>query len=433
VTAEVQPLVESVETSPRSLRAVLLDRAFPALRHRDFRLFFYGQLISLVGTWTQQVAQAWLVWTISHSPLMLGVITGLQSLPVLLFGLWGGVAADRIDKRLLLIGTQIASGLLALSLAVLSATGVVSAANPNFGLGLVGGIAFALGTVNAFDAPTRQAFVVELVGKKHLLNAISLNSSIFNGARILGPAMAGILIALVGVSICFYINAASFVPVIVGLYLIRRPRLAVTRARASVGRDLGEALTYAWREPAVRDLCLTVVTTSLLVFSYASILPAFADHVFHAGAGGFSTLTVAAGVGSLVGAFTLAVRSHRRQALGTWIVAGSIAYCVFIGLFALSPVLALAIPLLALGGFAGISYLARCNTALQVIVPDHLRGRVMAIYVLLLMGVAPVGAIQLGVLAHVVGPPRAVAIECAVAAALLLILHLRRPIVRQLD
>ena len=413
------------------MRAVVVDRAFPSLHHRNYRLFFYGQLVSLIGTWTQQVAQGWLVWTISHSPLMLGLVTGAQSLPVLLFGLWGGVAADRVPKRRLLLLTQATAMLLAAVLAALTWTAVVSARNPTTSLVIVGIVAFALGTVNAFDAPARQAFVVELVGKKHLMNAISLNSSIFNGARIFGPAIAGVLIATVGVPACFAINAASFVPVIFSLSLIRTgPAAAAVVGHGTILGNLWESLRHAWREPLIRDLYLTVAAVSLLVFSYSSMLPLFADQVLHSGAGGYSLLSVAGGAGAVTAALSLAVVRERRHRRGNWIVSGAVLQCLGVVAFALSRNLWLSAACLALVGFFGISFLARTNTALQTAVPDELRGRVMSIYILLLMGVAPIGAVQLGATAHVFGAPTALAAESLLAAVLIAVLHAARGTVR---
>ncbi|MEA2684243.1 MAG: hypothetical protein QOK05_2571 [Chloroflexota bacterium] len=406
------------------MRAIVLHRAFPALRHRNYRLFFSGQLISLIGTWTQQVAQGWLVWTISHSPLMLGLITGMQSLPVLLFGLWGGVAADRMPKRRLILGTQAVAMTLALLLSLLTFSGLVGASNPTFSLVVVAAFAFGLGTVNAFDAPARQAFVVELVGKKHLLNAISLNSSIFNGARIVGPALAGVMIKFVGIPACFLINGLSFVPVIVGLYLIKvRPQAVAVVSRGGLMGNLRESLAYVWRDPLIRGLYLTVVTISVLVFSYATMLPYFADSVLHSGAAGYSVLSVSAGLGALVAALSLAVIHERRRTRGAWIVLGAIGMSLAVAFFSLSTSLPLSALMLGLGGFSGIAFLARANTSLQTAVPDALRGRVMSVYILLLMGVAPIGAVQLGLVASVFGAQRALAGESVLAVVILVALH----------
>ena len=432
MTGHPQPISEQLPASPRSVRAIVVDRAFPALRHRNYRLFFFGQLISLVGTWTQQVAQAWLVWTISHSPLMLGVITAAQSLPVLVFGLWGGVAADRVPKRSLLLVTQGIAMVLAAILAALTYTGMVSARQPTLGLVTVGVMAFALGTVQAFDAPARQAFVVELVGKKHLLNAISLNSSIFNGARILGPAVAGVMIATVGIPACFAINSLSFLPVLASLYLVdSRPRAVTLQSRGSLLGNLTESLRFMWRHPLIRDLYLTVVVISLLVFSYSAMLPLFADQVLHGGAEMFSLLSISGGAGAVTAALSLAVVREQRRYRGRWIVLGSLVMSLGVAAFALSTNLVLSAVCLVVVGFAGISFLARANTALQTAVPDALRGRVMSVYILLLMGVAPVGAMQLGAVAHFLGAPRALAAESLIAVVLLTGLHASHRVVRE--
>lgn len=428
--AEATPIAEQVPASPRSMRAVVVDRAFPSLRHRNFRLFFFGQMVSLIGTWTQQVAQSWLVWTISHSPFMLGVFAGLQSLPVLVFGLYGGVLADRYPKRALLITTQVTAALLAFILATLTFTGAVGPGR-GYSLLVIGVLALGLGAVNAFDAPARQAFVVDLVGKKHLLNAISLNSSIFNGARIVGPAAAAILISTVGTAVCFYINALSFVPVIIGLYMIRTQQNSRPVRGGSIRANLNDAISYAWREPVVRDLFITVVVVSLLVFSYISLLPAFADAVLHTGAAGLGILTTANGAGALVAAFSLAVSGDARRSRGFRIVWSAVLYCALISAFAVSSFLPLSLALLGAAGWAGIAFLARANTALQSAVPDEMRGRVMSIYILILMGLAPIGAVQLGLLAHALGAPRAVALEAALGGVIITVLHVLRPNVRR--
>ncbi|GAC1581084.1 MAG: MFS transporter [Candidatus Dormibacteria bacterium] len=432
MTSQPQPLLEGLPASRRSLRAVVVDRAFPALHHRNYRLFFFGQLVSLVGTWTQQVAQAWLVWTISHSALMLGVVTGAQSLPILLFGLWGGVAADRVPKRTLLLVTQGVAMALAAVLAFLTYTGVVNSRQPVLGLVIVGILAFGLGTVQAFDAPARQAFVVELVGKTHLLNAISLNSSIFNGARIVGPAIAGVLIATVGVPICFAINSLSFIPVMFCLYFIdARPRAVTLQGRGSLLGNLAESLRFMWGQPLIRDLYLTVVVTSLLVFSYSAMVPLFAGEVLHGDAGTYGLLSICGGAGAVTAALSLAIVGERRQHRGSWIVLGAIVMSLGVAVFALSTNLVVSALSLVVVGFAGIGFLARANTALQTAVPDELRGRVMSVYILLLLGVAPIGAVQLGALAHFLGASRALASESVVAVLLLVLLHTTRRSVRE--
>ena len=425
MSAAAPPTIDGLPASPESLRQTVFQRAFPALHHRNYQLYFYGQLVSLVGSWAQIVGQSWLVWTITHSALMLGVIAGVQSLPILLFSLYGGAVTDRVSRRTLLIVTQASAAGLALTLAVLVTASLVGAANP-YSIYVIGALAFALGTVNAFDAPARQAFVIELVGRRHLLNAISLNSSVFNAARIVGPAVAGLLIRYVGIGICFYINAASFIPVIAALFMIRVPRVTRVSTGSSLLANVREGLSYAMSEPVVRDIYLTVIILSVLVMSYISILPVFADQVLHAGAAGYSALTVANGVGALVAALTLAVRRGGAHSRGWWIVFGSISYALLVGAFGLSTSLPLSMLLLFVGGWAGVGFLARANTAIQVAVPEEMRGRVMSIYIFVLMGVSPIAAVQLGVLAHLVGAPLAVASEGIVSAVLIGLLHNRR-------
>lgn len=431
VNLEVEAPTADLPASPKDGHGGLLGRTLPALRHRDFRLYFGGQLVSLTGTWTQQVAQGWLVWTLSHSAFMLGVVAGLQSLPVLVLGVGGGVVADRLPRRLVLIGTQVASLAIAAALAILTATGLVAPGH-EYSLAVVGVLALALGVVNAIDAPTRQAFVVELVARNHLLNAISLNAGAFNGARIFGPAVAGVLISLVGVPICFALNAVSFLPVIASLWLIRPPATArkASERRGSVLAEARAAVAFAWRHPLIRDLYLTVLGLSV-VLAFASLLPIFADDVLHSGAGGYSLLSLAGGAGSVLGAAALALTGERRGRHGPWIVYGTIAYCVLTLAFALSRSMALSFALLTVVGFAGMVSMARANTALQLAVPDEIRGGVMSIYVLLLMGLAPVAAVQLGLVAQLTGAPTAVAVESGLCALFVAGLHYLRREVRE--
>ena len=356
-----------------------------ALRHRDFRLFWSGQLVSLVGTWMQSVAQAWLVLQLTDSPFRLGLVSTLQFLPILLFSLVTGAAADRFPKRRMLLGTQTALALQALTLAALVFAGQVRYWH-------VAVLALLYGCANVLDIPTRQSFVVELVGREDLVNAIALNSAAFNTARIVGPAAAGLLIGRFGVGPAFLLNGLSFLVVIGALAAVRAEGRPRPRPPGGVLAEVGEGLRYALATPRVAMVLGLVLTMSVCVFNFNVSVPLFARNVLGAGAEGFGFLMSAVGFGAVTGALSLA-------AIG---VAAVIA-CT--GLVALATVgrFGAAVPLLFVIGFGAIIFMAGCNTTLQLGAPDELRGRVMGLYALMFGGSTPIGSFLVGSLAEVAG------------------------------
>ena len=285
-----------------------MTRGFIALRHRNFRLFFWGQLISLIGTWMQTLGQQWLVYVLTGSALNLGIVSAFQYLPVLLFSLPGGVIVDRFPKRTLIIGTQSASLVLALALGVLTGTHVVQ-------LWHVYLLAFLLGTVNAFDMPARQAFVVEMVGREDLMNAIALNASIFNGSRVVGPAIGAFIITVVGIAGCFFLNALSFVAVIIGLFLMRLPPAAAKRpAQSKTLAQIGEGLRYIRSDRRVLLVLLLVSFISVSAIpAYTTLMPVVADQILHVGVAGLGTLTSFLALGSVTAAVGLAYTNTPEQ------------------------------------------------------------------------------------------------------------------------
>jgi len=301
---------------------------FRALRHRNFRLFFGGQLVSLVGTWMQSVAQSWLVYRLTGSPLLLGLVGFASQAPIFFLATVGGAVADRRSRRDLLLVTQAISMLLAFVLAALTLTGVVRAWE-------VFVLAASLGVVNAFDIPTRQAFVVEMVGRQDLPNAIALNSSMFNGARILGPSVAGVLVAAIGEGWCFFVNGVSFVAVIAALAAIRVParEIAVTTSRAVA--HAAEGFRFVWRTTPVRAILLLLAVTSITGMPYAVLMPIFADRVLHAGPRGLGMLMGASGVGALAGALALASRESIRG-LGRWVAVSAATFALSVSSAAFS-------------------------------------------------------------------------------------------------
>jgi MFS family permease len=384
-----------------------------ALRHRNFQLFFSGQLISLIGTWMQTTAQAWLVYRITGSSLKLGAVGFASQFPVFLVAPLGGIVADRFNRRKVVIGTQIASMVLALVLAFLTLTGRVQVWH-------IFVLAASLGVVNAFDIPGRQAFLVDMVGKEDLMNAIALNSSMFNGARIIGPAIAGILVAKIGEGWCFFGNGLSYVAVIIGLLMMRVERPARRAFTASPWTHLLEGFRFVRHTAPIRAILLLLGLVSLVAMPYSILMPIFADKILHGGARGLGILMGATGVGALFGALTLASRSGV-HGLGRWVAFSCAGFGVSLILFSWSRNFWLSAALLLPVGFGMMLQMSSSNTLIQAMVPDHLRGRVMAVYSMMFMGMAPFGALLGGALADRLGAPVTVtmgAVACLGGATL---------------
>jgi MFS family permease len=395
-----EPLLEQ-KSQQQQVKGLL--RTFVALRHRNFRLFWFGQLISLTGTWMQSIGQAWLILELTHSAWLLGVLGALQFLPVMLLSLFGGVLADRLPKRKVLLFTQSFAMLQATMLWILVATGHIQ-------IWEVLVLAGLLGLTNSLDMPTRQAFVVEMVGREDLPNAIALNSSLFNMARVVGPGLGGLIIAFLGVAPLFLLNAISFIAVIIGLALIRMNDLYALAKRStsraetskqSTMQSLREGLTYVARTPSVLLVIAVIGIISLFGINFNVILPLFATDVLHSGALGFGFLSAAFGLGSLFSALWLAW-GNRRPSI-QHLLTGALAFSVLEIFFALSHLYVLSIVLIAAVGFAQIVFSATANTALQTVTPDYLRGRVMSVYMVVFAGSVPLGNLFTGGLAHLYG------------------------------
>ncbi|MGC2368370.1 MAG: MFS transporter, partial [Candidatus Sulfotelmatobacter sp.] len=368
--------------------------ALRALRHRNFQLFFSGQLISLIGTWMQSVAQSWLVYRLTGSALLLGSVGFASQIPVFLFAPLGGITADRFNRRHIVIGTQVASMVLAFILAALTLLHKVQVWH-------VFVLAALLGVVNAFDIPGRQSFLVDMVGKEDLMNAIALNSSMFNGARVIGPAIAGILVAKIGEGWCFFANAVSYIAVIIGLLMMKvqsRPRASM----ASPFEHMMEGFRFVNHTAPIRALLLLLGLVSLVGMPYVVLMPIFADKILHGGAQGLGILMGATGVGALLGALTLAFREGVKG-LGRWVALCCAGFGASLVVFALSHNFWISVILLLPVGYTMMLQMACSNTLIQVMVPDALRGRVMAVYSMMFMGMAPIGALLGGVLADRLG------------------------------
>lgn len=393
--------IEAPAASPRAGRWLGgLARGFHALEVRNYRLFWIGQLISQTGSWMQRTAQDWLVLQLTHSPFALGLVTALQFLPVLLLSLIGGVITDRWPKHRLVIITQVAALIQAAIFAAMVASGAIQ-------LWHVYVLALLQGVITAIDNPVRQSFVVELVGREHLVNAVALNSMLFNGARIVGPALAGIMIArasstLTGIALVLFVNAISFVAVLVGL--LRMDSSALSPAPAApagkMAQRLVEGLAYVWRTPAVLLIMIVVAAIGTFGYNFSVVLPLLAGFVLHTDAAGFGGLSAFLGFGSLVGALSTA---YTRQVTMRRLILGSTVFSLLLGAVAISTSFAISGVLLVALGFAGILFSTSANTLLQLSVPDALRGRVLSLYMLLFAGSTPIGGLLIGSLSNVIG------------------------------
>lgn len=426
--SELEPAVQLPDAPDRQTPVLGRGRAFAmgtfaALRHRNFRIFYGGQILSLVGTWMQSTAHGWLVLELTNSELLLGLVTAAGSLPILLLTLYAGVVADRRDKRAIILAAQCGSLVLALALALLTDTDRIT-------IGWILALVLLAGVANAFEIPTRQSFFAELVGKEDLTNAIALNSSAFNLTRIVGPALAGVLIGTAGIAACFYANAVSYVAVIAGLLAIRRPRMAVVRSTESVREKLAEGFRFVWNDRLARALVGLIAIASIFGFPYAMLLPVFARDVLHAGAPGLGWLLSATGVGSLTGGITVAALAGRARR-GRLLLAAAAGFAVLVGAFSLSRSLPLSLLLLALAGFCIIPFTATVNALLQTLTPDSLRGRVMSVYVFMFLGMTPVGSLQAGAAARWIGAPAALTASSAIFLAAVLAAWAKVPELRE--
>ncbi len=402
-----------------------LGHTFTAFRYRNYRLWFFGQLFSLFGTWMQSTAQQYLVYELTRSEAFLGYVAVAALPPTLLFMLYAGVVADRVSRRALMIVTQTAMMLLALVLAALTGTGLI---RPWHILVL----AFLLGAANAFDTPARQAFILEMVDREDLTNAIALNGTMFNLSAVLGPALGGILYALVGPTWCFLFNGVSFLAVILALILMRDLKPQPLAPRVAAGKQLVEALRYVLHEPIVRTIFAVVGLISLFGISFATLLPAWAVDVLHGDAKTFGWLSAARAGGAVVSALLLASLGRfkfkgRLWTLGTWIIPPLLFSFAFVRSFGLS------LLLLAGVGFGTVLVFNLSNTLVQTLAPDALRGRVMGAYGLTFFGLTPLGGLLAGGAAEMLGAPPVVIIGAAICMAMAVALYAFVPRMRALE
>jgi MFS family permease len=398
-----------------TLRAAV-HQTFSSLRIRNYRLYFIAQLISVSGTWMQSVAQAWLVLHLTGSGFDLGIVVGLQFLPMLLFGPFGGLVADRVNKRHLLYFTQASGGLLALALGVLVVSHQVQ-------LWQVYLLASLLGVVNVFDNPARQTFVIEMVGRDDLPNAVSLNTVVMNASRVVGPAIGGVIITLFGLGICFFVNAVSYVAVLIGLSLMRSAELHPTEQVVRAKGQIREGFRYVWRTPSLRNTLLAIALIGVFAYNFTVTLALLAKVTFHGGAGAYSLLTACMGVGAVVGGL---IAAHRARPTPRLLQVLALVFGGLLASVALAPTLVTAAVLIVLMGAASIGFIATANASLQLSSDPAMRGRVMALYAMAFLGTTPIGAPLVGAVAQWTNPRVSLlcgAVATVVAAGLLMWRH----------
>lgn len=397
---------------------------FSSLSIKNFRIYWLGMFISLIGTWIQATAQSWLVFQLTNSAFLLGLVGFLSSIPIFLLSLFGGVVADRMNKKNILIFTQTSFMFLAFMLAVLTQLKLITPTQIML-------IALLNGAVMAFDAPTRQAVVVELVGKEHLLNAIALNSAAFNSSRIIGPALAAILVAGIGMSGCFYINGISFIAVIISLLLIKSYNGPETNNKAVMLKDLMEGLKFIQGNRIILVLISMVAITSLFGISYVIFMPIFANDVLRVGVKGLGMLMSSAGLGALVAALVLAYFTDLKHK-GRFLILSSIIFSFALILFSLSKTYLLSLIILVIVGWASVTAISLINTLLQTLVPDGLRGRVMSVFMFTFAGMMPFGNLIAGSMAHFWGITLTVLAGGIICAAFFIIINIFFPEIRNI-
>jgi len=372
-----------------------LKSMFRSLAHRNYRLFFIGQLISMIGTWMQTIAQSWLIYSLTHSATLLGITNFLSLIPALLISPYAGVIADHHNRRHILYVTQASSMVLALALGVLTLLNIVQVWQILI-------LAALLGIVNAFDIPARQAFIVEMVGETDLINAIALNSILTTGAKTIGPAVAGVLVAIVGEGYCFIGNGLSYIPVLICLYMMHLTHRKSLHRKASHVEHIVEGFLYVIHKPIIRALLLLLGLCSMVGLPYAVFMPVFADEILHGGPKGLGILMGLNGAGALIGALILSAKVGLRG-LGRLVATSCFVFGLSLMAFSLSRNFWVSGLLMVIVGFSMTLQFASINTLLQALVTDHVRGRVMSFYYMMFIGTTPFGSLIAGALAKPLG------------------------------
>jgi MFS family permease len=394
------------------------------MEHRNFRLYWFGQMISQTGNWMQLVAQGWLVYQLTDSPLMLGIVSVVGLLPVVPISLLAGVISDRFPRRKLIIGTEIVLMLQALALAWLTWQNTIQVWH-------VIALSFVLGAAASLEQPARLAFVVDITSEEDLTNAVALNASVYNIARVIGPVFAGLLMGAIGAAGCFLVNGLSYLPVILALLAIRISSRSRPVVKTNIGGSLMHGFGYMWRTQTLRSLMLLVAVSSFFALPYITLLPAFAEEVLAVGPQGLGWLTTMAGVGAVAGALFVANVSARRR--GWWLIAGNLLGPIFLVFFSLSGSFALSLALLVLVGAGNAVRNTLANSLLQLNADGDYQGRVMSVYNLLFNGMSRVGALGIGGLAQFVGVPLAVGMGAVISVIWGLLVIWRMPHVQRLQ
>lgn len=395
---------------------------FPALNNSNFQLYFSGQLVSMIGTWLQIVAQGWLVLKLTNSAFLVGLVAGISMIPTLFFSLFGGVIVDKFPKRKILIFTQVSSMILAFILGILTLLNLIN-------VWLVAFLGFLLGVINALDTPARQSFVIEIVGKKDLSSAISLNSGSFNAARIIGPSIAGLLIGLIGTGGAFILNGLSYLAVILALIKMRVESVS-HEVHPNPLKAIKEGVAYSFKHPIIKTLLITTAIMSVFGWSYSAIMPVIAQDTFNMDATGLGYLYAATGLGALSAAVSVSAFS-RKLGANVFILGGNALFAVAIILFSYTSNLPVALILLFFAGFGLLSMFSMINTTIQNLVEDHYRGRVMALYSVMLMGMLPIGNIEVGFLSQHFGTGLAIRFGAAIVLLFGALIFLNRERIRR--
>ncbi len=383
-----------------------IDRIFPALKHENYRYYFQGQLVSLSGSWMQIVAQGWLVFQLTNSPFMVGLVSALQHMPVLFFGVFGGVIVDRFDKQKLILLTQGASLVLALILGILTITGYIN-------VWTVMVFAFLLGLVNALDTPARQSLIIEMVGKEHMPSAIALNVGSFNSARVFGPALAGILIARLGVGMSFIVNALTFLGPIVALKSMKLNLLAPPKTNQHPLLAIKQGLRYSYHHPIIKMVLIFTAVTSIFGWSYVSMLPVVAQRVFNQDSSGLGLLYSSFGVGAVLGTIFISAFNNR-YSVKKLLLGGSFLFTIALFAFTLTTNFPLALVFMFFSGAGIAAQMALMQSIIQNNVENNLRGRVMSIFVTAHQGMLFLGNFQIGWVAEHIGSRPAIAIGATI-------------------
>lgn len=413
-----------VEVIPQRARQIRLPKTLAALRHRNFQLYFVGQLVSVAGTWMQIIAQGWLVYELSDSELMLGIVGFASAIPALIVSPWGGVIVDHVPRRTVLILTQAAAMILAFVMALLTFTDVVQVWH-------VIVISALLGVVNAFDGPARQAFTVDMVGHEDLTNAIALVSVVMNGARVIGPAFGGFILATLGAAWCFLINGISFLAVLASLFAMHVHHHAHSHAPGSPWEKVRSGWEYVLQKPAMLGLLMLALVFSMFGISYSTLLPAFVDQVLHRDAFAYGALNTTTGVGAVIGGIILASRGNDMRR-GHILMLVSLAFPIILMFFANTPLYALSLTLSVGLGLGFMMEFVLVNTLLQSSVTNEMRGRVMSLYTLTYFGFSPFGNLMIGALAEVWSLEATLTLSAVITLALVALILSAIPSVRKL-